>query len=231
MKKTALILILSFSFLGIGVRAVSAAPHLTVSPTSGTYNVDGTFTVTLGVDSGTETIGGVDGVGTYDSAKLELTSISQASDMVFLSSEDGGSCSIDKSVAAGKFSFSCYSNSSIGDKVAKGNLVVITFKGKSTGTASLNYTCTSGSTTDSNIVKSSTVTDVISCSENQSGSYTIQSSSSSDDEEEDSDESTPTPTTTSTSSELPQTGGWGTTLGLIVFGVVSLLSALLLKFL
>lgn len=229
MKKTALILILSFSFLGLSVRAVSAAAHLTVSPTSGTYSVGGTFKVTLGVDSGSDTVGGVDGVGTYDSAKLELTSIEQASAMVFSSSEDGGNCAIDKTASAGKFSFSCYSNSSVGDKVAKGDLVVITFKGKATGTAALNYTCASGSTTDSNIVKSSTVTDVIGCSENQSGSYTINSSSSGS-----SDTTTSAPTATGTitaSSELPKTGGVGVTLGLVAFGLVSLISALFLKFL
>ena len=226
MKKV--VLILSFSFLAVSAQAVNAAAHLTVDPTSGTYSIDGTFKVTLGVDSGSETIGGVDGVGTYDSTKLELTSIDQASSMIFASSEDGGNCAIDKTAAAGKFNFSCYSNSTVGDKVAKGDLVVITFKGKSTGTASLNYTCSSGSTIDSNIVKSSTVTDVISCGENQSGSYTINSSSSGDSETA---TETPTPTTTGTSSELPKTGGVGVTLGLVVFGLVSLISALFLKFL
>ncbi|MDD4937767.1 MAG: cohesin domain-containing protein [Candidatus Shapirobacteria bacterium] len=229
MKKAALILILSFSFLSVGVRAVNAAAYLTVSPTSGSYDVDGTFTVTLGVNSGGETIGGVDGVGTYDSSKLDLVSISQASDMVFASSEDGGSCTIDKTAADGKFSFSCYSNSTVGDRAVSGNLITINFKGTSTGTASLNYTCASGSTTDSNIVKSSTVTDVITCGSNQSGSYTISEGDgdSSDDEET---TSTPTPTST-TSSELPQTGSVGVTVGLVAFGLVSLISAVFLKFL
>lgn len=225
MRKAALILILSFSFLAVGARAVEAAAYLTVSPTTGSYTTGSTFTVTLGVNSGGETIGGVDGVGTYDSSKLDLTSIVQASDMVFASSEDGGSCTIDKSAADGKFSFSCYSNSTVGDKAVSGSLVTLTFEAVSSGTATLNYTCTSGSTTDSNIVKSSTVTDVITCSSNQSGSYTISGETTT------SSDATSTPTPTGTSSELPQTGSTGLTIGLVVFGLVSLASAAFLKFL
>lgn len=229
MKKNILNLSLVLGLFLFGARSVQAAAYLTVNPTSKSINTNDTLTVTLGVNSGTETVGGVDGVGTYDSAKLELTSIVQASDMVFASSEDGGSCTIDKTAAAGKFSFSCYSNSSVGDKAVSGNLVTLTFKAIATGTASLNYTCSGTSTTDSNIVKSTTVTDVITCASNQSGSYTIGSGSSS------TTESTSTPTsattTTTTSSELPKTGTTGVTVGLVVFGLVSLVSAVFLKFL
>lgn len=227
MKKAALILILSFSFLAVGVRAVEAAAYLTVDPTSGSYSTGDTFKVTLGVNSGGETIGGVDGVGTYDSAKLDLTSIVQADGMVFADSDYGGSCTIDKTAADGKFSFSCYSNSTVGDKAVNGSLVTLTFEAVSSGTASLNYTCTSGSTTDSNIVKSSSVTDIITCSSDQSGSYTISGASTTTD---DGATSTPTPTGTTTS-ELPQTGATGMTVGLIVFGLVSLVSAAFLRFL
>lgn len=223
MKKNILNLFLVLGLFLMGVRSVEAAAYLTVDPSSKSVNTNDTLTVTLGVNSGSETVGGVDGVGTYDSTKLELTSIVQSSDMVFASSEDGGSCTIDKTAAAGKFSFSCYSNSSVGDKAVSGSLVTINFKAKATGTATLNYTCSGTSTTDSNIVKSSNVTDVITCASNQSGSYTIGSGSSTT-------ESTTAPTSTTTS-ELPQTGSTGMTVGLIAFGLVSLISAAFLKFL
>lgn len=228
MKKAVLILILSFSFLAVGARATEAVAYLTVSPTSGNYKVNGTFTVTLGVNSGGEAIGGVDGWGTYDSSKLELTSIVKSSSMVFSSVDGGGDCSIDEDAAAGKFKFSCYANSAVGEEAVNGALVVLTFKATNVGTAALNYICSGTSTTDSNISKISTVADIITCSSNQSGSYVISAADGSSSEEE----ATPTPTeATTTTSELPQTGSTGVTVGLIVFGLVSLVSAAFLKFL
>jgi hypothetical protein len=191
-----------------------------LSPSSGNYSVNDTFNVTVTVDSGSEIVGGVDGVGTYDSSKLELVSVTKASDMVFQSSDGGGSCSV-STATAGKFSFTCYSENSLSDKVANGNLVVLNFRAKATGTAAVNFTCTNGSTTDSNIVKTSTSGDVIVCGENTNGSYVIGESSS-----ESSATNTPT-----TASSLPKTGSVGMTLGLVVFGAVSVLSAVFLKFL
>jgi len=234
MKKTALFfnfLLIAILFGTVGVKAAVAGPHLIMSPSSGTYSVDGTFSVTVKVDSGTETVGGVDGVGTYDSTKLELVSTTKASPMVFESTDSGGGCSISTTAGVGKFSFSCYSNDALSDKVVNGDLVVLNFKAKATGTAVAGFTCASGSTTDSNIVKSSTATDVIVCGENVGGSYTINSSGSTDTTAT----NTPTPTTTSsattTASELPKTGGVGATFGLIIFGIVSFASVALLKLL
>jgi LPXTG-motif cell wall-anchored protein len=220
MKKTAFLT--SFILLMLfasSVKAAVASPHLSLSPSNGNYSVDDTFTVTVNVDSASEVVGGVDGVGTYDSSKLELTSASKASGMVFESTDGGGSCSINTSTA-GKFSFTCYSNDSLSDKAVSGSLVVLNFKAISTGTAAVSFTCTSGSTTDSNIVKTSTSGDVIVCGENVNGSYVIG--------ESDGDS---TETNTPTSSTLPKTGSVSTTLGLVAFGAVSLLSAVFLKFL
>lgn len=225
--KVIVFIIVVFLFTA-NVKAVNAVAKLTLSPTSGSYNNGDTFKVTVGVDSGTEVAGAVDGIGTYDSTRLELTDISKASDLVFTA----GECSINKS--DGKFSFTCYGQSSVEDKIIKGNLVVMTFKAKATGTANVNFTCTSGSSADSNIIKSLTSADIITCSSNDSGSYTINTSGTTT-------TTTPTPTTTSSSStttsttttatELPKTGGIASTVGLIVFGAVSVLSALFLKFL
>jgi len=245
MKKSALFLntfLIAGLFLAVGAKGVSAVPNLTMSPSTGTYSNGDSFSVTVKANSGTEIVGGVDGVGTYTSDKLELVSIVKASPMVFESTPSGGSCSISTSTA-GKFSFSCYSNDSLGDAAINGDLVVLNFKAKATGTATASFTCTSGSTTDSNIVKTSTISDVIVCGDNVGGSYTITAAGSST-----TTTSTPTPTpTTSTSTstststttttpstttaELPQTGAIGSTVGLIIFGAVSLASALFLKFL
>ena len=94
----------------------------------------------------------------------------------------------------------------------------------------MTFSCTSGSTVDSNIVKTSTSGDVISCSENGPGSYTINEGSSSTSTSTNTSTETPTSVPT-TSTELPRTGNIGTTVGLVSFGLVSLLSAVFLKFL
>lgn len=222
MKKTAWL----FNFVFIlalltasTTRAAMAGAHISLSPSSGNYSVNNTFTVTMNADSASEVVGGVDAVGTYDSSKLELVSATKASGMVFESTDGGGSCSINTGTA-GKFSITCYSNDALTDKAINGPLVVLNFRAKSTGTATVSFTCTSGSTTDSNIVKTSTSGDVISCSENVGGSYTI---GESDGDNE--DESTTTP------ASLPQSGSTGVTLALVVFGAVTVLSAVFLRFL
>lgn len=228
MKKTALFLFLSLAFWVTGAKAVEAVAYLTVNPTSGNYNINDTFTVTLGVNSGGESVGGIDGIAVYDSSKLELTSAVQSSDMVFANVDGGGYCSIKKE--AGTVSYSCAANDTIGDKAVNGSLVTLTFKATNTGTANLSYTCSSA-TTDSNIIGSSSIVDIITCSSNQSGSYVIGNSTSS------TTTSTPTPTTasttttTTTTTVLPKTGNTGVTVGLIAFGLVSLVSAAFFKFL
>lgn len=227
MKKTAWLSIV-FVFLvllssKVGVKAAYAGAKLYFDPSSATKNLNETFSVTARIDSGGEVIGGVDGVGTYDSNRLELVSITKASDMVFSDLDSGGSCQIGTS-SGGKFSFTCYANSAVDNTASVGTLVVFSFKAKATGTATVAFSCTSGSTVDSNITKTSTSSDVISCSENGSGSYTINDGGSST-----STTSTPAPATTST--ELPRTGTVGATVGLVSFGLISLLSAVFLKFL
>lgn len=225
MKKAALILFLCFAFLAVGVKAVNATAYLTVNPTTGNYNINDTFNVTLGVNSGSEATGGVDGIVVYDSSKLELTSAVQADDMVFSNVEGGGSCSIKKET--GTVSYSCWANDTVGDSTVNGSLVKLTFKATNTGTATLSYTC-STSTKDSNIIGVSSIVDIITCSSNQTGSYIIGSGSS----------NTPTPTSSSStaaptavSTSLPQTGSTGVTVGLIAVGLMSLFSAVFLKFL
>lgn len=229
MKKTAWLLNTFFILLLLtasSVKAAMAGPHLSLDPSSGNYSVNGTFNVTVKVNSSSEVVGAIDGVGTYDSSRLELVSINQAPSMVFESVNGGGSCMVDSTT--GRFNFTCYSNNSLSDQSLSGDLVVLAFKAKATGTATVNFTCASGNTTDSNIIKTSNAADVIVCGENVNGSYTIGENSSSSST---SVTNTPTPTTTSGSSTLPQTGGIGMTLGLIVFGTISLASAIFLKFL
>lgn len=204
--------------------ALAAGPLLKLSPSTGTYTNGSTFTVTMGVDSGTEKSQGVDAWMTFNSGLLEVQSIETASSPAF-------SFALGKNIYndTGKFDISCSSTdmSTYGATVLNGDLVVITFRAKSTGTANVNFSCTAGSTTDSNIFNMSAM-DVINCASNVNGTYTIDSSSGTTDPT-----ATPTSTTTTTSDdeELPQTGGVGTTVGLLIFGLVGVLSSLALRFL
>ncbi len=236
MRKSALVLntlLIASLFLVISVKGVSAAPHLLLDPATKSVTNGASLNVTVKVDSGTETVGGVDGVGTYDSSLLDLVSVTKAPSMVFESNSSGGSCTIEEGQSGGVFSFSCYSNDSLSDKVSNGDLVILAFKAKSVGTAVVGFTCTNGSTSDSNIVKTATVSDVISCGENVSGSYTITAGSGAVEPTAVPTAATIVPTSipTTAPTQLPQTGGVATTVGLVIFGAISFISALLLKFL
>lgn len=229
MKKKFLFLsifLITVLFFSSGSKAVMAGPHLSFSPSTGAYKVGQEFDVTVKMESGGIVIPGNDGVGTYDSTRLELIKIEKSSSLVFDEEGTPGSCDINDSVA-GKFSFSCYST--LDSNSNSGNVVVFSFKAKAVGTARVDFGCTSGSTTDTNIWNES-VNDVIVCSENVNGSYVITAADSTTDDSDDSDDSDDTEEETTTS-ELPKTGSFGATVGLILFGVVSVASAVFLKFL
>ncbi len=208
--------------------AVVAAPRLTLTPVSGSYTNGSTFTVSVGVNSETEKSSAVDVWATFDKTKLEIVSITKSTNPPFTFDMTPKFDNI-----AGTFQFSCVSTnmSAFDDTVINGELAVVTFKAKAVGTAALNFTCAAGSTTDSNIFNSD-INDVISCDANSVGSYTITGDSTATT----TTTSTPTPTTTlaptgTVTETLPQTGAVGATVGLIVFGAISLASALFLKIL
>jgi hypothetical protein len=235
MKKTALLfnvfLVLGL-LLATNTKAVMAGPHQEFSPATGNYTVGENFSVTVKMTSGGEIIGGADGTGTYDATRLELISIEEAPSLVFNTTEDKGSCNIYSESDLGDFSYSCYSLRNTSANSNSGDLVVFNFKAKATGTALVKFNCVQDSTTDTNIFTTNPVKEVLVCGENINGSYIIAAGSGGN---------TPTsaPAVTQTVSsevdsetdELPKTGVIGATLGLILFGAVSVVSAFFLKFL
>lgn len=240
MKKTALFLnifLVIGLFLSVGVKAAFAGAHLYFSPSSGTYKVGNNFSVVVKVDNGGQAITSVDGKGTYNSSILELVSIEEASDMIFSSLANGnGFCSFDYDTP-GEFEFGCATTVTALTEKLSGSLVKFNFKAKAVGTGKVLFSSCNdgGDTSDStNVTESVNTTDIIVCSENVSGNYVIKAASSTTStstsdttEDEDSEEETISDET----AELPQTGGIGVTLGLVIFGVVSMVSAVLLKFL
>jgi len=111
--------------------------------------------------------------------------------------------------------------------IVSGNLLNIKFKPKIAGTINIDFICTAGSDADSNIFDGTTTADMINCPSNINGVYTINDSGTSDPDPT----AVPTQTPVTTGNELPKTGTVETTIGLIIFGIVSVLSSLALKFL
>lgn len=221
MKKILGLILVVFSLI-MARPAIAAGPLLKFSPSTGSYNNGDTFSVTIGVDSGTEKSQGVDAWVTFDATKLEVVSIEKAATPAF-------PFALGKNIYndTGKFDISCTSTD-MGTYEATtllGDLVVVTFRAKSTGTVNVNFTCTAGSTIDSNIFNMSAL-DVINCATNVNGVYTINAGGGT------TADPTATPVPSSGDDEvLPQTGGIGTTLGLLIFGIVGVLSSLALRFL
>jgi LPXTG-motif cell wall-anchored protein len=114
--------------------------------------------------------------------------------------------------------------------VAKGDLVVITFKGKAVGSGAVNFNCTANSVRETNIINDSAL-DVVDCAQNQSGLYTITAASNGDSTPASTSTPTPTPKTTGTvtKTELPKTGAVETTILVMFLGITSLFGAVLLR--
>ncbi len=242
MKKTALNIIafvLTTVLATACAGAVAAAPRLTLTPISGNYTNGSTFTVSIGVNSETEKSSAVDVWSTFDSSKIEVVSIVKSATPAFPFEMTPV---FDN--AAGTFQFSCVMTNmnAFSDVPINGELAVVTFRAKAVGTAALSFICSPGSTVDSNIFNSD-INDVISCSDNSLGSYVIAAGSTTEPtpttpnptptitESTSTATSTLTPTPTpiiTTTTTLPQAGSIGATIGLIIFGVVGLASALFL---
>lgn len=238
MKKTALlfnVFLIAGLVFGVSAKAVFAGPHLSLSPSSGNYNVGQEFDVIVNLDPGGEEISGADGKGSYDSTRLELVSVTESSSLAFPddpnSLEGVRGCDINEG-EIGRFSFTCMSSNHLDPGSSGGQLVVFKFKAKAIGTATVKFDCTQGLTTDSGITRNDPVGDVIVCSENVNGAYVIEAGSDTSPTNTPAlDSSDGTTETEEGDGELLQTGGVGATVGLILFGFVSVASAVFLKFL
>jgi len=201
-----------------------AAPHFTFNPATDTKSIGETFSVILGVDSESEKVVAMDVVGTFDASKLEIISIDKVSSPAFNFAWDANTPIIHNDSGRFEITLSPLSSSVYDGEVAKGQLLSFNFRPKAAGVATLNLTCQTGQVVETNIINQSSA-DVVNCASNQSGSYTINSTGGGSAEPTQAAEtSTPRPT-----SALPQTGGVGSTVGLAVFGVISILGALFLK--
>lgn len=224
MKKTICLILVVFALWSVKP-ALAAGPMLKFSPSSGTYTKGSTFTVMVGVDSGTEKSQNVDVFATFDASKLRVISIDPVASPAF-------PMALGKTISEGGFDLSCYSpdTSTFNTTVINGDLVAVTFEAKATGTVNVNFTCQQGSQTDSNIFNTA-YTDVISCSLNQNAVYTIAEGGGAPDPTSVPDSNPTAQPTSQPTNTLPQTGSMATTMGLLVFGLVGILSSWALRFL
>lgn len=212
--------------LSVGVKAVEAAPHFTFTPPTGTYNLGESFSVILGVASETEKVVAMDVVGSFDASKLEIVSIDKVGTPAMNFAWDSNTPIIHNDTGKFEITLSPMSSSVYDGEVANGQLLSFNFRSKTVGVATLNLTCQAGQIVESNIINQSS-SDVVNCPSNQSGSYTIQAVGG---------ETGITPTvapgttvTAAPTTSLPQTGSFDSTLGLMVFGIASILGALFLR--
>jgi hypothetical protein len=236
MKKFFCLLVVLFFVLAI--RPVWALePMMKLVPSSGTYTKNTTFDVIVAVDSGAVETLAIDVHLKFDPSKVEIVSAEPVANLL----ETVGLVSIGPTIenALGKFHDNYYiSSEKHPDEKAtvSGNLLSIKFKPKVAGTINIDFDCTSGSMADSNIFDATTTADMINCASNINGVYTITDGGTPDPTTLPSNPTTspsnPDPTEVPTqTNELPKTGMIETTIGLIVFGIVSVLSSIALKFL
>lgn len=228
--------------MGTSVKAVSALPSFTILPAKGDYTVGSVITVTIGAQSDSKKVSGLDSIVNYDATKLTAGDPKLLVDKDFV-------MYVNK-VADGKLSITLI-KSAPGDNLSAtavgGALYEIPFTAKAAGTAQVDFlkTCTQDSMGDANILttEGGAVVDIISCLDNdkQMGIYTIKPGTGGD-----TPTNTPAPSNTTINNnttnnyttaitqtpkktELPKTGNTAVTMGLFLLGGVGLIGGFLLK--
>ncbi|HNY04193.1 MAG TPA: LPXTG cell wall anchor domain-containing protein [Candidatus Woesebacteria bacterium] len=225
MKKFFPALVVLFLALAVGP-VLAVEPMFKFTPSRGTYTKGSSFEIIMGADSGTVETQAIDVWFSFDPAKVEIESVNEVDNLFenlgFLS----GPANIN--INDGTVDVIIYPSLETHPSqvaVVNGDLLKIKLKPKIAGTINIDFICTSGLTSDSNILDIATV-DKINCPSNINGVYTITDGGTSD------PNPTAVPTAIPTSgTELPKTGTVETTIGLMIFGIVSVLSSLALKFL
>jgi len=212
------------------VRAIAGA-HFTLTPATGSYSVGQNFSVVMGVDSGTDKVVGIDVKANFDASKLEVVSIEKGTfpsdESYYQFSYTTGQAIIKNDTGSFEVTLSPLNQSIYVGPVAKQELLKVTFRPKATGVASLTYVCSAGSVTETNII-STTGSDVVDCTSNQSGSYTIAAGTGGSTTTT-TTTTVATPTVITTASSLPRTGGVFDTLFLMLAGLGSIGGAIYLR--
>ncbi|MDD3679317.1 MAG: cohesin domain-containing protein [Candidatus Shapirobacteria bacterium] len=185
--------------------AQTATPHLSLSPTVKEVATGVNFNVVVSVDTGGQLSSGVDAIVQYNSSLLEVVSVSEGTFFPTITT---------LTTTLGKVEIYGVANTG-SPKSGTGTLATITFRGKAAGTATVNFVCQQGSTTDSNI-NSTSDSDIIICANNVNASYVVTGT-------------TVTPTI-ATGQDLPQTGFLEPTALIIGGGILLMILGLIFVF-
>ncbi len=231
-----------------GEEALAAGPHLFLSPASGNYFHD--FNIEVRIDTGGQEVGGADIYLEFPKNMLRATEVTEGTtfSQIFssINNEEGG-----VRISA----YFSYADSGRVYNGADGLIAVVNFLPLSlSGSALLTFKCSAGSTADSNIIENTTSRDIIVCSENNRGSYSLSMSAGNPTANGvfsptatpgisafpvgvGSDISSPSASSPSSSSSplssratIPVTGSIVQTSGFIVFGIIVILTGIILLF-
>lgn len=173
MKKVLFLFILFLTLGAVSTSQAFADASMTLSPSSGNYTVNGTFDVSVIMDTGGAQSSGSDFILTWSPASL--IEIQTASDVSYGSAPLFTSNTPSRDNTNGKIISISTMNVATSTYSGKGTLATMKFKAKSTGTVTLRFECTAGSRSDTNIWSSGS--DVINCDQSSGGSYNITSGS------------------------------------------------------
>lgn len=230
MKKIICIILgifLIFVVFGTKKSVWASDPHLFLNPTSGSKSAN--FEVEVKIDTGGKAAAGVDVHLEYPKNLLKIDGVIKGgtgADKTPAFSELYSQIKNDE----GKLRINAYFSTSQAGNSFTGNnglVATITFSPLASGTAAVNFICNPPPATDeSNIIDKITVQDIIVCTSNVNGSYTLTTSSGTQ------ATSTPTPGTGATTSPAtptpPTPGSLTQTIGLIGIGILTLLTGMAL---
>lgn len=147
-----ILLVIISGALGFSTKTSFAAQaYLSFSPSSGTKTVGESFDIAIHLDTGSTQTDGTRAIINYDTTKLEVLDMKNGVYASYPTKKwEGGKITISGiSALDGPY----YSGS--------GTFATISFRAKSTGTASLSFDYTAGSTTDSNVAEHNTNADIL----------------------------------------------------------------------
>lgn len=233
MKKTFCSIVITLLFL-TAKPILAADPMLKLTPSTGTYTRGSTFEVVVGANTGSVETQAIDVWLKFDPAKVEIESVTEVDNLLENLGLQSGSPNIN--ITDGKIDIIIYPSLETHPSqkaVVNGDLLKIKLKPKIAGTINFDFICIPGESGESSIFDGATL-ETINCASNINGVYTITDGGTVNPDPTavpTTSPNNPTATPTTANNELPKTGSVETTIGLLIFGFVSLLSSLALKFL
>ena len=202
MLRKFLVFILFFAFFIVLIPEVQSAQaaSLLFDPTSSTVSVNGTFTVNVNIDAGSDSVAGVEAYILYDANLLEPQNVAAGNYFPIVTNN----------ITTGRINITGVVENSSQYKTGSGTVATITFRGLRAGTGILRYDCDLTRNDSSKIVKNDlNATNLISCSTLGTHSYTISSVAggvATGTTNTAGATAGTTATTTTTSTQLPQSG-------------------------